>query len=672
MEKLQEIFMAEAAELINDLERALLSFESDLTDLRNVQEIFRVMHSLKGSASMFGFEAVSALTHNLETIYDSIREGKVTADRAILDVTLKSVDHLKQIMTDPTLSGKRNREVHAEMLQTIETLVQTSAGAHSGQHTVTSQEKKGSYYIYFKPSVGLFRNGTNPLYLVDDIVALGKSFVIPRLDEVPELESLVADECHASFEIFLDTTARIDDIRDVFIFIDDASIVQINLLPGTDLLSDDAFLSVIQSMSSPAGRPIGLDGVNHILRASGTPVKAGSALSSQPRSEAASIRVSSEKLDELMNLVSELVTSQARLNLISEQYGGAELANLSENIEKITRRLRDNAFNICLVPIETLVIRFQRLVRDLAKDLGKDILFVAEGTETELDRSIIEKVTEPILHIIRNCIDHGIESPEDRIKHGKKRQGNIQLKAYHSGTSVFIQIRDDGGGIDLERVRQKASQKGLVATDSVLDEKSALDLLFLPGFSTAEQVTDISGRGVGLDVVRKNIESIHGEVVLETKRGQGTTFTIKLPLTLSIMDGMLVRIGNSKYILPLSSIDKCFEMETTKISADVCQKHVFDGALLPVFNLHSVFTENVNHSTMTQVIRLNYDEYPVCVTVDNIIGEYQAVLKPLGDLYQGQDEFSGATILGDGSVALVVDTDKLIHQLINNTIKMKN
>jgi two-component system, chemotaxis family, sensor kinase CheA len=473
------------------------------------------------------------------------------------------------------------------------------------------------------------------------------------------------DACYTDFEIILAGELTEDTIQDVFIFVEGKSEITVRPIANKNLLEDSVFMSALGERDASCRTSFGFEIIKTIADTlvAGVEKNVASAVTSRPE-QGTSIRVTSEKLDELMNLVSELVTSQARLALLAEQKGMADLTGVSENIEKITRRLRDNAFSICLLPIEAVVTRFQRLVRDLSKELNKEVLFTAEGTETELDKSLIEKITDPILHILRNCMDHGIELPEERIAKGKNPQGRIQFNAFRSGTYVHLEISDDGRGIDPVKVRAKAISKGLVKEDAVLHEKDIIDLLFLAGFSTAEKVTDVSGRGVGMDVVRRNIEAIHGEVSLQSKMNEGTKFTIKLPLTLSIMDGMLVKIASSDYIIPLNMVDKCYEVETNALSSHPSQRIVFDGSLLPVFNLREIFSEQRSDIPITQVIKLNYDAFPVGITVDAIVGEYQAVMKPLGAMYQSQDEFSGATILGDGSVALVVDTEKFIRQLI--------
>lgn len=662
--KLQAIFFAEAEELIADLEQALLQLEAEPQNITGVQEVFRVMHTLKGSASMFGFDSLSALTHDLETIYDSVRAGTMELSVEILQVTLECVDHLKNLIKDPDLKDSLVKGTHASLLERIHEL---SSGERKQVESASAAVNiAGSlFYILLRFKAGIFSNGTNPLYLVDDLTNLGQNLVYPHLDEVPALHSINPDISYVSFELLLFTAQGEDSIREVFIFCEDQVELQVEKLGNDNLLNDKDFVQALGN-PLPEAPPFGYALVKSIAVKTQVKTQLGSILPGQGNKglESTSIRVSSDKLDELMNLVSELVTSQARLTLIAEKNSIADLVNLSENMEKITRRLRDNAFTICLVPIESLVTRFQRLVRDLSKELKKEIEFIAEGTETELDKSIIENVTDPILHILRNCIDHGIELPEERVRKGKSRKGRIELKAYHSGTSVFIQIRDDGKGINIEKIRSKAIGQGLIQAENTLSDKEILDLVFKPGFSLAEKVTDVSGRGVGMDIVKQKIDTIHGEVSLQSKVDEGTTLTIKLPLTLSIMDGMLVRIGKSSYVLPLSMVEKCFEIATRQLEKRVIQKHVFDGELVPVFNLLEAFCEDGNTSEITQVIKIRYEEFPVAITVDAIIGEYQAVMKPLGEMYRGQDEFSGGTILGDGSVALVFDTDKLIRKFI--------
>lgn len=363
-----------------------------------------------------------------------------------------------------------------------------------------------------------------------------------------------------------------------------------------------------------------------------------------------------------MNLVSELVTTQARLSLFAEQSTLPELNAIAENVEKISRQLRDNTFSICLVPMETILVRFQRLVRDLSVELGKDIILVAEGTDTELDKSVIESLADPLLHILRNSIDHGIEDTATRLEKGKPKQGKILLKAFYSGTNVHIQIQDDGAGIDPKKIREKAISKGIISAEAQLSDKELLDLIFLPGFSTASKITDVSGRGVGMDVVRRKIAEIRGEVEIKSQPGTGTTITIKLPVTLSIIDGLLVKIDDTHFVIPLTAVDKCYEANHTQLIHSFNNLITLDGEKVPFFYLRNEFEMPQTDESIEQLVVVKYDDKRVGLSVDAIIGEYQAVLKPLGKLYKNQELISGATILGDGTIALVMDTNKMVKQ----------
>jgi two-component system chemotaxis sensor kinase CheA len=373
--------------------------------------------------------------------------------------------------------------------------------------------------------------------------------------------------------------------------------------------------------------------------------------------------VASEKVDELMNLVIELVTTQARLSLLAEKSHQPELLAVAENIEKITRRLRDSTFSISLVPLETLMTRFQRLVRDLSTELGKEIRFITEGADTELDKTMIESLGDPLMHIIRNSIDHGIEEAFVRVNLGKPRQGKILLKAYYSGNHVVIEVHDDGRGLDKEKIREKAIARGLITPEAVLSEKELFDLIFLPGFSTASQLTEVSGRGVGMDVVRRRITDMRGEVSLASQAQAGTTLTIRLPLTVSIIDGLLVGIQDTKYVIPLSVVDKCYEVKHERLTGRFNNLLVLDGEQVPFHYLRDEFAVGGTAPHVEQVVVVHYEGKRVGLTVDAIIDEYQAVLKPLGKYYKHLDMISGATILGDGTVALVLDPGLLIRQL---------
>ncbi|MEO1054237.1 MAG: chemotaxis protein CheA, partial [Bacteroidota bacterium] len=470
------------------------------------------------------------------------------------------------------------------------------------------------------------------------------------------------------------TTQSLSQIEDVFLFVEDAADIQIELLAEHQVLENE----VLQQLEAKdvSNRPLGYEVIAELIKShqpeSVDVHRASNSLKSTSVSEAKhainSIRVSSTKLDTLMNQISELITMQARLSMLVNGLEEAELGAITENIAKITRQLRDNAFSICLIPIDTLVVRFQRLVRDLSKELNKDIDLVTIGTDTELDKSIIEKLSDPLLHLMRNCIDHGIEHPDVRKQQGKKEKGTIRIEAYNSGTNVMIKLSDDGAGIDLKKVRKSAIEKGLIGEEVELSEQETYQLLFMPGFSTAVELSDISGRGVGMDVVKRGIEDLQGDIFIASEKGKGTSFTIRLPLTLSIIDGLLVEIGENTYVIPLHLVDKCYEVPAALLS-NVNEQLVLEGERIPVFHLREALNCTKPSPGLNQIIKMKYLDEEVGISVDSIIGEHQIVLKPLGHMYRDQEEFSGATILGDGTVALVFDINKLLRKIINESSK---
>jgi len=503
--------------------------------------------------------------------------------------------------------------------------------------------------------------------IINELVSLGDSKVFTYTSDIPDFETLEPLSCYTSWVVILSTDSTEDAIRDVFMFVDLDCDLVIKKLSTENAHNNEEFINKLGEAHLTKSR-LEFDEVEKLdteLLEIKPVVKSGETVEYSAKSKEqsiSSIRVSSEKLDELINLVSELVTRQAGLSLVAEKLNNRELNAIAEDVEKISRRLRDNTFGIRLVPIENMITRFQRLVRELSITLNKDILFQTEGTETELDKTIIEGLIDPLMHIIRNSIDHGIEDPETRKKNGKTEKGKILLKAFYSGTNVFIQISDDGKGMDTTEIFKHAVKAGIVQNDSVLSEKEILELVFLPGFSTASKVTKISGRGVGMDVVKRKIAELRGEVSISTEHKKGTTITIKLPLTLSIIDGLLVMIDNTYFVIPLASIDKCLEFNHNTLMNAVNNLIFVNNGHIPFAYLRKEFNINTAAPEIEQVIVIEYGDIQFGLAVDHIVGEYQAVLNSLGKMFKNQDIISGATILGDGTVALVMDPNKIISK----------
>ncbi|MFW5761838.1 MAG: chemotaxis protein CheA, partial [Cyclobacteriaceae bacterium] len=563
----------------------------------------------------------------------------------------------------------------------VETIIgnnqEHSSQAHQSVTIEEEQAKMATYYILFRPNEYILMDGTNPLYLLDELSTLGISKVTAHLHNIPKLDEINSECCYVFWDIYLATNVPVSTIEEVFIFVLNDCQLEVHKVADENLLENDAFIEKIDKELS-FKEVINIDELQAFAGKlfqgkHNKPVEkvTSSAGTFKKENVVSSIRVSSDKLDDLMNLVSELVTTQASLSLFAEQSNIPELMAIAENMEKISRRLRDNTFSICLIPIENMLTRFQRLVRDLSQELGKKIELKTEGTDTELDKSIIESLADPILHILRNSIDHGIEDSATRKKLGKSETGTILFKAYYSGTHVIIEINDDGKGIDPEKIRAKAIDKGLITAEAQLSEKEIFDLVFLPGFSTAQQVTEVSGRGVGMDVVMRKINEIRGEVSLKTKPNEGTSTIIKLPLTLSIIDGLLVKIKDTFFVISLASVSKVHEVNSQKIVNTFNNLVVLDGKQVPFLNLHEEFKVSEDLQDTLQMVVVNYDDNEVGLTVDEVIGEYQAVLKPLGKLYKDIDIISGATILGDGTIALVLDTNKIIKNFSEKTYKME-
>jgi two-component system, chemotaxis family, sensor kinase CheA len=672
MEQFKQKFIEEATDLIQDLEKSSLELNTDPTNNSHIEVIFRAMHSLKGGSGMFGFDKIDAFTHHLESAYDQVRKGKMKVNDRLLDLTFKAIDHIKMLLFEDDHLSTETQRNHESLLQSISSFVQNDNETESksplpNEDSTAQKTNSSTFYIQFVPKKDIFKNGTNPLLIINELVSLGESRVFTFTDDIPDFGTLDPLSCYTSWVILISTDSSEDAIRDVFMFVDLDCELVIKKVSDENLINNEGFINKLEDVRKNDGR-LEFDDVEKIdldLQEVKPAIKTGETVEYSVKNKEqsiSSIRVSSEKLDELINLVSELVTRQAGLSLVAEKLNNRELNAIAEDVEKISRRLRDNTFGIRLVPIENMITRFQRLVRELSITLNKEITFQTEGTETELDKTIIEGLIDPLMHIIRNSIDHGIEDTETRKKTGKPEKGKILLKAYYSGTNVFIQVSDDGKGMNTQEIFKHAVKAGIMQSDSVPTEKELLDLIFLPGFSTASKVTKISGRGVGMDVVKRKIAELRGEVAITTELGKGTTITIKLPLTLSIIDGLLVVIDNTYFVIPLASIDKCLEFNHKSLMNAVNNLIYVNNGHIPFAYLRKEFNITTPPPEIEQVIVIEYGDIHFGLAVDHIVGEYQAVLNSLGKMFKNQDIISGATILGDGTVALVMDPNKIISK----------
>jgi len=694
MDRQKELYREEAYELLDGLEESLMELEKNPKDLDVVGRVFRAMHTIKGSGAMFGFNDIASFTHTIEAVYDLVRDGKITVDQHLISLTPASCDVIRE-MLDASRDGTTPSVEKATLLTSAfmgylpdssEADTDRQAGSQPGiERQQVGDLVERTWRIRFKPHRNIFSNGTNPALLLRELGSLGTCSIVSHLEDLPDLSLMDPESCYVWWDVVLTTTADYNAIRDVFIFVEDLCELTIEVIDAPGETDDENPLyKRIGEILLERG-DITTEAVMEALRSQKRlgeilvetkaihPSAVQAALVEQEQVRAArrkrmagddttSVRVPSAKLDALVNLVGELVTVQARLSQISSRRNEAELIGVAEEVERLSSELRDITMGIRMLPIGTSFAKFRRLVRDLSTELGKETRFVMEGEETELDKTIIDKLSEPLVHLIRNSMDHGIEPPGTREQNEKARAGTIKLSAIHSGAYVFISVSDDGRGLDAEAIRAKALAKGIIAPDQALSEKELYSLIFEPGFSTVTEVSSVSGRGVGMDVVRSTVDSLGGTVEVESMPGRGTTVTLKLPLTLAIIDGLLVRIDEESYILPLSVVVECVEI-TRHDQESIPGRHLVKvrNEIIPYIPLRKTFRLDSTPPDIEQVVITEIAGKRVGFVVDKVIGQHQTVIKSMGSMLKRIEGISGATILGDGTVALIIDVNKIVH-----------
>ncbi len=669
IDRFKSKFVEESLDNVNDLEEALFLLEKDNKNKEIIERIFRAMHSLKGGGAMFGFNDLSEFTHNLETVFDMVRNNKLDVDHDLISLTFASIDHIKRLLQLGDLKDAADIQEQKKFIDRVNSYIkgQQSSGGTSFAEVTKTHEDGGwrNYLITIRPSENLLNNGTNPFFLIEDLTALGESKTLVFANRIPLFEQLNVLKIYVDWQVVLYTDQQVNDIKDVFIFVEDDCKVDIANLPAGRFIGSEQ-MQVLADKARETEKMLTVADfeVFKAAEVATAEVAEGDVLQKAQAREhkISSIRVSSKKIDELVNAVSELVTLQAQLNLVAEKSGIPAINAMAENIQKITRQLRDNAFEISLIPLQSELMRFQRLIRDLSKEMKKDIDFIIEGGDIELDKNIIEHLTDPLLHILRNCVDHGIELPEDRLKAGKSPKGTVVFKAYYSGSSVIIKVADDGKGLDPQMILQKAIKKGVIDENVNLSEQEIFNLVFVSGFSTKDKVSDVSGRGVGMDVVKNKIGEIRGEVSITSVPGKGTTLTLELPLTLSIIDGLLTLVGGRQYVIPIANIERIFATGAVVPSKGVANTVVVGNEQYACINLREMFHEEIIDMNTQQLLLVNFESRKVGILVDKVVGEYQTVVKPLGRYLRKIDIISGASVMGDGSMSLVLDTNRLIHQ----------
>ncbi|WP_342104851.1 chemotaxis protein CheA [Methylobacterium sp. SI9] len=650
----REVFLAEANELLERLETTLLDLGDRPDDTTLIDTAFRALHTIKGSGAMFGFDRVAAFTHDFETAFDLVRRGAIATSAELVNVALSAKDYIRTLIEDPDPDAA---VIGDAILAELGRLVGGASAPTAAPVAVPPAESVPTGWqigIGFAPEI--LQNGTNPLALLDELRELGACTVVPRLEGLPDLENLKPERLHIGWDVTLVGPVARATIEDVFLFVQDA--MELTLAPLTPGLPATAPESVSPVGSDPVARaaevawapvPIPVPAATRDAPVRGPSERRG------PPKGTTTMRVEAERLDELMDRVGELVIAQARLSQLAGLHTDVGIKTIAEEIERLSARLRDTTMGIRMVPIGALFSRFRRLVHDLSRDLGKPVAFVTEGEETELDKTVIERLADPLVHLIRNAIDHGVEAPGRRGAAGKDPTGRIALTAEHAGAQVLVTVRDDGAGLDVARIRAKAEERGLVQPGVPLTDQQVYQFLFAPGFSTAQAVSALSGRGVGMDVVKKTIEALRGSIDISTEPGAGTAIVLRLPLTLAIIEGLLIRVGEARYVVPLAAVEECVELPADKSRGQGRDFLNIRGGLVPFLRLRNLFAAAGEPDPYQKVIIVAVGESRIGLVADQILGNHQTVIKSLSKLQADAVTFSGATILGDGTAALIID-----------------
>ncbi|SDH59327.1 MULTISPECIES: chemotaxis protein CheA [unclassified Duganella] len=698
-----QTFIAESRELLEEMENALLNVDLAGDQGEAINAIFRAAHTIKGSAGLFSLDHIVAFTHVVESLLDKVRDGSVTLNDEMVVLLLSCCDYLSG-MIDALAAGQHEQDPdtapEGEMLQ--QQLRRhmdgeaPAAPAHLAVHAEPSVERidtqRGDsdyWHISLRFGRGVLQNGMDPIAFLRYLGKLGRVVGIATLpDALPAADEMDAELCYLGFEIAFDSTADREAIAGVFEFVQDDC--EIRIIPPNSKVSE--YVNLIRSLPERAARlgeilvrcgsvtaheleealhqqsgkqEVAPQQLGSILVDAGNvpPVVVEAALakqkqvSEQKAQESRSIRVDSDKLDRLIDLVGELIIAGARANMIGQQIQNTELLECTSTLTGLVEDVRDAALELRMVKIGATFNRFQRVVHDVARELGKDIGLIVDGEDSELDKTVVEKIGDPLMHLVRNAMDHGIEPAEVRVAAGKPAKGMIKLNAFHESGSIVIEVSDDGGGLRKEKILAKAIERGLVDAERKLSDSEIYNLIFEAGFSTAEKITNLSGRGVGMDVVKRNIQALRGSVDVGSREGQGTTVTVRLPLTLAIIDGFLVQVGSSVFVIPLDMIEECIEY-ATEPGQDYTNLR---GQVLPLVRLRTLFRIGGAATRRDSIVVLKFGNHRAGLVVDTLLGEFQTVIKPLSPMFSEVKCISGSTILGSGEVALILDVAALMN-----------
>ena len=669
-----QVFFEESLEGLDTMESILLQMESGEYDDEDINAIFRVAHSIKGGAGTFGFAHISEFTHVQETLLDEIREGTRIMTQEIIALLLSAVDTVREMIAISKDEEDIPDDMGQDIIQSLQKIL-NSKGSDAQAETakenkvddanVESDEAK-IWNIKFKPHKDMLRTGNDPVRMIGALSDLGDIKVTADTEAVPELTDIDPEASYIAWEIILDSKCDISEIKEIFEWVEDECDLEIvKVAAETVCVDEEQSTNEIVPVERRGGDR--RDATDRRKTDSGR-------RKSDDTSSASSIRVGTDKIDELINMVGELVITQSMLGVLGEDFDMSKVERLQDGLtelERHTRQLQESIMRIRMVPINFVFSRFPRMVHDLSQKLDKKINLRISGESTELDKTVVEQIGDPLTHLVRNSVDHGIETAEVRLLSGKPEIGEVHLNAYHKGGSIVIEISDDGAGLNTEKILQKAIDRGIVDEEEELSDSRIHELIFHPGFSTADEVSDISGRGVGMDVVRKNILRLGGNIEIKSKQGQGSIFRISLPLTLAILDGQIISVGSEKYVVPIASIIESIQVKPDMVNKVSGKGEVFElrGEYVPILRMHEFFgvegdyKENLEHGILVVV---EGDGKKCGLFVDQLLGQQQIVIKSLETNFVRILGLSGATIFGDGSVALILDIPSMVRQAIEN------
>jgi two-component system chemotaxis sensor kinase CheA len=682
LSQFHQVFYEESYEGLDTMEQSLLDMDISDPDDEVINTIFRAAHSIKGGAGTFGFMQVADFTHVVETLLDEVRSGDRALNPSTMDMLLQSVDCIRSLLQDlqagsePDLTDSNQLKAQFEAVLSGQDPNATAADeisdqGGSGDEPPSTEETVsgtgGGWKIKFVPQEHLLQTGNEPTRMFRQLAELCDNNMVVNcaLEKLPSITSLNPEHCYLAWSIEIHQPVKREDIDEVFEWvIDDAEVVIEAVESGAQADASEPEVEPTDSAIEQTVPPASSSPAPAVAQTEKAPVKEKAAKSSAP--ESSSIRVSIDKVDSLINMVGELVITQSMLGQLGQNFEISRVQRLQEGLAQLehnTRELQESVMKIRMMPISFVFSRFPRLVRDVSKTLEKKIDLLMSGENTELDKTVMEKIGDPMVHLIRNSIDHGIEKPDVRAAAGKPETGTVELNAFHQSGNIVIEIKDDGAGLNTDKILQKAIDNGLVAEGAHLSQEQIFDLIFQPGFSTADQVSDLSGRGVGMDVVRRNIAALNGSIEVTSEKGHGSRFVIRLPLTLAILDGQLVRVGEEIFIFPLVSIVESIQMDDREINnvgghSDVLQLR---DEYVPIIQLSDEFSVQTQNTSLEEsiVVVVETDGEKMGVVVDELLGQQQVVIKSLEENYKKVEGISGATILGDGTVALIVDISGL-------------